>query len=132
MVIEREGDSIENHIIILKISIFTSDVHKKLFSESARADLTKDIDPLKFSIGIIPESLLEIVLPEHITKESLLKLQYCHEIENLYVEEDHTLSQLTIGQSQQTLPIQRNFIYFFLLYVISSSAKFNGQNPKVI
>ena len=95
MVIEREGDSIENHIIILKISIFTSDVHKKLFSESARADLTKHIDQLKFSVGIIPESLLEIVLPEHITKESLLKLQYCHEIENLYVEEDHTLSQLT-------------------------------------
>ena len=95
MVIEREGDSIGNHIIILKISIFTSDVHKKLFSESARADLTKDIDPLKFSVGIIPESLLKIVLPEHITKESLLKLQYCHEIENLYVEEDHTLSQLT-------------------------------------
>ncbi len=95
MLIEREGDSIENHIIVLKISIFTSDVHKKLFSESARADLTKHIDQLKFSVGIIPESLLEIVLPEHITKESLLKLQYCHEIENLYVEEDHTLSQLT-------------------------------------
>ena len=92
MVIEREGDSIENHIIILKISTFTSDVHNKLFSESA---LTKHIDQLKFSVGIIPESLLEEVLPEYITKESLLKLQYCQEIENLYVEEDHALSQLT-------------------------------------
>ena len=92
MVIEREGDSIENHIIILKISTFTSNVHKKLFSES---DLTEHIDQLKFSVGIIPESLLERVLPEYITKESLLQLQYCHEIENLYVEEDHSLSQLT-------------------------------------
>ncbi|XP_064398082.1 uncharacterized protein LOC135344752 [Halichondria panicea] len=95
MVIEREGDSIENHIIILKISTFTSDLHKKLFSEPARTDLTKHIDQLKFSVGIIPESLLEKVLPEYITKESLLKLQYCQEIENLNVEEDHTLSQLT-------------------------------------
>ena len=95
MMIEREGDSIENHIIILKISTFTSNVHKKLFSESAKADLTEHIDQLKFSVGIIPESLLERVLPEYITKESLLQLQYCHEIENLYVEEDHTLSQLT-------------------------------------
>ncbi|XP_064398139.1 uncharacterized protein LOC135344779 [Halichondria panicea] len=95
MVIEREGDSIENHIIILKISAFTSDVHNKLFSTSAKADLTKHIDQLKFSVGIISESLLERVLPEYITKESLLQLQYCHEIENLYVEEDHTHSQLT-------------------------------------
>ena len=96
MVIEREGDSIENHIIILKISTFTSNVHKKLFSESAKADLTEHIDQLKFSVGIIPESLLERVLPEYITKESLLKMQYCQEIENSYVEEDHTLSQLTL------------------------------------
>ena len=97
MVIEREGDSIENHIIILKISTFTSDVHNKLFSKSAKADLTKHIDQLKLSVGIIPESLLEKVLPEYITKESLLKLQYCQEIENLNVEEDHTLSQETPG-----------------------------------
>ena len=95
MLIEREGDSVENHIIILKISTFTSDVHSKLFSKSAKADLTKHIDQLKLSVGIIPESLLERVLPEYITKESLLKLQYCQEIENLHVEEDHTLSQLT-------------------------------------
>ncbi len=97
MVIEREGDSIENHIIILKISTFTSDVHNKLFSKSSKADLTKHIDQLKLSVGIIPESLLERVLPEYITKESLLKLQYCQEIENLNVEDDHTLSQETPG-----------------------------------
>ena len=95
MVIEREGDFIENHIIILKISTFTSDVHNKLFSESAKADLTEHIDQLKLSVGIIPESLLEKVLPKYITKESLLKLQYCQEIENLHVEKDHTLSQFT-------------------------------------
>ena len=88
MVIERERDSIENHIIILKISTFTSDVHNKLFSKSAKADLTYS----SAYIGIIPESLLESV-PEYITKECLyLKLQYCQEIKNVYVEEDHTLS----------------------------------------
>ncbi|XP_064398130.1 serine/threonine-protein phosphatase 6 regulatory ankyrin repeat subunit A-like [Halichondria panicea] len=102
MVIEREGDSIENHIIILKISTFTSDVHNKLFSKSAKADLTKPIDQLKLSVGIIPELLLERVLPDYITKESLLKLQYCYEIENLNVEEDHTLSQIT----SETLPTE--------------------------
>ncbi len=113
MVIEREGDSIENHIIILKISIFTSDVHKKLFSESARADLTKHVDQLKFSVGIIPESLLEKVQPEYITKESLLKLQYCQEIENLYVEEDHTLSQVIPGTvSTESATKEKSHLFF--------------------
>ena len=113
MVIEREGDSIENHIIILKISTFTSDVHKKLFSESAKADLTKHIDQLKLSVGIIPESLLERVLPEYITKESLLKLQYCQEIENLYVEEDHSLFQLTSGPVPTENATKENSHLFF-------------------
>ena len=113
MVIEREGDSIENHIIILKISTFTSDVHNKLFSKSAKADLTKHIDQLKFSVGIIPESLLEEVLPEYITKESLLKLQYCHEIENLYVEEDHSLSQLTsVPEPTDSVTKEKSHLFF--------------------
>ena len=113
MVIEREGDSIESHIIILKISTFTSDVHKKLFSESAKADLTKHIDQLKFSVGIIPESLLERVLPEYITKESLLKLQYCQEIENLNVEEDHNVSQLTSGPvPTESTTKEKSYLFF--------------------
>ena len=87
MVIERERDSIENHIIILKISTFTSDVHNKLFSKSAKADLTYSSAYRHYS-RITTGKCTRV----H-TKECLyLKLQYCQEIENVYVEEDHTLS----------------------------------------
>ena len=82
----------------------TSDVHKSLFSESAKEELAKHINKLKLSVGIVPESLLEIVLPEYITKECLIKLQYCQEIENLLVEEDHSLTQsVATSKSDQKL-----------------------------
>ena len=93
MIIAKEGDPIENHLIVLNISSFTSEVHRKLFSDQAKVNLAKHTDRLKLSVGILPGSLLQDILPEYITKECLIKLQYCQEIENVNVEEDYTLTQ---------------------------------------
>ena len=109
LVIEKEGTPIENHSIILKISTLTSDVHCSLFSKSGKEKLAKHIDKLRLSVGIVPESLLEKVLPEYVTKECLIKLQYCQEIENLLVEEDHTLTQ----SSQPTVTSDQKSLLFF-------------------
>ena len=102
LAIEKEGCPIKNHLIVLSISTLTSDVHRSLFSESGKAELAKHTDELELSVGIIPESLLDKVLPEYITKECLIKLQYCQEIENLIVEEDHTFTQFDTVSHQHS------------------------------
>ena len=60
-----------------------------MFSKSAKADITNYIDQFKLSVVIIiTESLLHgKILPEYTTS--------CSTAENLYVEEYHSLSQLT-------------------------------------
>ena len=108
LVIDKEGNPLDNYTIILKISTLTSDVHNSLFSQAGKAELARHTDKLKLSVGIVPESLLEKVLPEYITKECLLKLHYCQEIDNLYVEEDHTLTQL----STQPTVKQKSLLFF--------------------
>ena len=93
IIIAKEGNPIESYLIILNVSNFTSEVHKKLFSKQATTELVKHTDRLDLSVGIVPESLLQEILPGYITKECLIKLQYCQEIENVSVKEDYTLTQ---------------------------------------
>ena len=112
LAIERKGSPIEHHLIILKIAVLTSDVHRSLFSKSGKAELAKHTDELKLSVGIIPESLLDKVLPEYITKECLIKLQYCQEIESLIVEKDHTFTQSDTVSSTQ-LALEHKSLLFF-------------------
>ena len=109
LVIEKEGSPIETHIIVSKVSSLTLDVHCKLFSKTGKNELAKYTDRLKLSVGIVPETLLVKVLPDYITKECLIKLQYCQEIENLLVGEDHTLTQ----SSQPTVKRGQNSLLFF-------------------
>ena len=70
---DEQGD---NQQVILKISKLTNEVHKLLFSK--KAEFLEAIS--SFNIGILPQSLLEKLLPQHITKECLVQLQYCQEI----------------------------------------------------
>ena len=65
--------------VILNISKLTNEVHKLLFSKEA--ELLENEDTISsFNIGILPQSLLDKFLPQHITKECLVQLQYCQEI----------------------------------------------------
>ena len=65
--------------VILNISKLTNEVHKLLFSKEAEFLENGDVIS-SFNIGILPQSLLDKVLPQHITKECLIQLQYCQEI----------------------------------------------------
>ena len=76
MIGNERGDSQQ---VILNISKLTNEVHKLLFSKEAEFLENGDVIS-SFNIGIIPQSLLDKFLPQHITKECLVKLQYCQEI----------------------------------------------------
>ena len=65
--------------VILNISKLTNQVHKLLFSKEAEL-LGNEEAISSFNIGVLPQSLLEKLLPQHITKECLVQLQYCQEI----------------------------------------------------
>ena len=73
VIADERGD---NPQVILNISKLTNEVHKLLFSKEA--EFLEAIS--SFNIGILPQSLLEKILPQHITKECLVQLQYCQEI----------------------------------------------------
>ena len=68
---DERGD---NPQVILNFSKLTNEVHKLLFSKKAEETISS------FNIGILPRSLLKKLLPQHITKECLVQLQYCQEI----------------------------------------------------
>ena len=77
--------------VILNISKLTNEVHKLLFSKEAEFLENGDVIS-SFNIGIIPQSLLDKFLPQHITKECLVKLQYCQEIRQCDVSAFPSLS----------------------------------------
>ena len=78
------GDKCDNLQVILNISKLTNEVHKLLFAKDAKLQLTKSVENKDiistFNIGVLPEALLDQILPQYITKECLVQLQYCQEI----------------------------------------------------
>ena len=97
-------DKCDNLQVILNISKLTNEVHKLLFSNEAKHELTKDIENAEtissFNIGVLPKALLDKILPEYITKECLVQLQYCQEISHKDVSAFPSLPQS--GSSHQS------------------------------
>ena len=97
-------DKCDNLQVILNISKLTNEVHKLLFSNEAKHELTKDIENKdtisSFNIGVLPKALLDKILPEYITKECLVQLQYCQEISHKDVSAFPSLPQS--GSSHQS------------------------------
>ena len=85
MMIGRKEDQLEDHLLLLDLSSLTHEVHQKLFSDSARKKFSSSISPYYTNMGILPESCLTCILPEHITKECLIQLQYCQEFSHAEV-----------------------------------------------
>ena len=79
----EENDS----YLILSISQLTNEVHKKLFSKEPDSKP----DDHSFNIGLLPESFLQEILPEHITRECLIQLQYCQEISPVEIDPDYSI-----------------------------------------
>ena len=90
-------DRCDNLQVVLNISKLTNEVHKLLFSNEAKHELTKDIKNANtissFNIGVLPKALLVKILPEYITKECLVQLQYCQEISHKDVSAFPSLPQ---------------------------------------
>ena len=88
--------------ITLKTSKLTNEVHKTLFSEDAIQQMS---ELASLNIGIVPEDLLQEILPPYITKECLIHLQYCQEIK----QED---IGLFLSTPQHTTSSPQSFLFF--------------------
>ena len=89
VIADKRGD---NPQVILNISKLTNEVHKLLFSKEAEFLKTEEAIS-SFNIGILPQSLLNKLLPQHITNECLIQLQYCPEISQRDVSAFPSLSK---------------------------------------
>ena len=81
----------ESTQVILSISQLTNEVHKLLFLKEPKMKNVQAIS--SFNIGILPQPLLNKLLPQHITKECLIQLQYCQEISQHDVRAFPSLTQ---------------------------------------
>ena len=91
--------------IILNISQLTNRVHKTLFSKDAIKKMSECGYVPSLNIGIIPENILQELLPPYITKECLVHLQYCQEIE-------HKDIGLFVSTPQDTSSNPQSFSFF--------------------
>ena len=104
---DERGD---NPQVILNISKLTNEVHKLIFSKGAEF-LENQEAISSFNIGILPQSLLGTLLPQHITKECLVQLQYCQEIR-----------QQDVGYFPSLTQPSQSFLFFPALCTVGKSA----------
>ena len=88
------GGKEEDCYLVLNVSQLTNEVHKRLFSEEA---FSNKPDIASFNIGLLPQSLLQEVLPPYITKECLTQLQYCQEISHVEIGQNYSISPSSGG-----------------------------------
>ena len=110
---DRTCDSTQ---VILSISQLTNEVHKLLFSKEESVQAISS-----FNIGILPKPLLDKLLPQHITKECLIQLQYCQEISQHDVG---AFSSLTQPDSSS-----QSFLFFPALCTVGKSDVSWIENP---
>ena len=94
MIIGRNNDKLKDHCLILNPSELTNEVHKTLFSDSDTSSALR----LYYTTGIIPEAKLQKILPEYITTECLVQLQYCQELSHIDIGLD-TDYPITVNES---------------------------------
>ena len=89
MTIRREGDKLEDCTLLLGIAKLTNEVHKILFSDSSTQKYSKYSHGA--SMGILPHTYLKKILPEYISTDCLVQLQYCQEFSHAEVKFDHSI-----------------------------------------
>ena len=88
MIVRDLQGQFERFQLLLNLKALTNEVHMKLFSSSS---VQKDTNPHYIRMGIIPDKTLSEILPEYITKECLIQLQYCQEFTHVEVGLDYSL-----------------------------------------
>ena len=91
MIIRREGDKLEDCLLLLGISKLTNEVHQILFSDASTQKHDKKSHCHGASMGILPYTFLKEILPEYISIDCLVQLQYCQEINHAEVKFDHSI-----------------------------------------
>jgi ankyrin repeat protein len=122
MLIGRNEDELGDYLLLLNPSSLTNEVHEKLFSNSAVEKLESLIGPHFANMGILPESCLASILPDHITKECLVQLQYCQEFNHAEVGLDYSVTSNNASDC--------NLLYFPALCKLDKSDWSN--DPKFI
>ena len=87
--IRKKVDKLEDCLLLLDISKLTNEVHKVLFSHSTNQERSKTVHGA--SMGILPHTYLKETLPEYVSIECLVQLQYCQEFGHTEVKFDHTV-----------------------------------------
>ena len=114
MMIGRSEDSLEDYLLLLNLSSLTHEVHQTLFSKPAMETFHSSIGPQYANMGILPESYLARLLPEHISKECLVQLQYCQEFTCADVGLDSS------GVTNSASTPEKNLLYFPALCKLDS------------
>ena len=104
MIIGSWCDKLEDHLLLLNISKLTNEVHKLLFSSSS--DLVDSNLSLYANMGVLPQRYLNDILPEHITTDCLVQLQYCQPFSHIEVKADY------IAPSESEDPSNSMLFYF--------------------
>ena len=123
MMIGQNKDQCENHFSLLDPASLTNEVHQQLFSDSARQIFSSSVNPYYANMGILPERYLTSILPEHITKECLIQLQYCQEF-----------SHAEVGLNYLVTPddaLNDHLLYFPVLCKLESEQNDWATDPKL-
>ena len=91
MIIASKSGKVEDYLLLLNISKLTNEVHKLLFSKDSAQIFPLSTDPHSASMGILPQTYLTSILPEYITTECLIQLQYCQEFRHAEVKLDYSV-----------------------------------------
>ena len=89
MIIRKKGDKLEDCLLLLGISKLTNEVHRLLFSDSSTQEHSKNSHGA--SMGILPHTYLKKILPEYISTDCLVQLEYCQEFSHVDIKFDHSV-----------------------------------------
>ena len=88
MLIERNSEELENILLLIDVPKLTNEVHKLLFSNKSSQQFISATDPQSTSMGILPVEYLCRILPDYLSKDCLVQLQYCQELSHTEVKID--------------------------------------------
>ena len=93
LVIESMSGKVEDYLLLLNISKLTNEVHKLLFSKNSTQSFlsSTESDLCSANMGILPQTYLASILPEYVTTECLVQLQYCQEFSHAEVKLDYSV-----------------------------------------
>ena len=139
LMIIRRHDNPKDNVLLLNVSKLTSEVHKLLFSKSAVEKATC----IGASMGILPQSYLNKILPEYIMVECLIQLQYCQSFNHVEVKADYVAPSesqdsklfyfpaLCTAEKKECIKTPNDFNYYIGCY-IECNGKFDYFPPHLL